>query len=325
MKFDKKPSKIDQLRRHAFSRLLVNPFSSATAKIPKYSMGRTFTFRRILSYTQALTNTNGCFVFFEPDQYANTAATNTPLLVDNQATYNPTTGATTAIAGVSLTTALGLNSDNIDQIRVVACGMRLWITDSPLNMKGNLYGGVTATTHYALSAGGATAVPQGIYTLPYLLKMDHVNTPLKDPDLGLVYNYRQRGIMSIEGHSLTAGFTANTTTDRFVAIATGFANTAVLNIQIAYHFEVTVDPNGEYAEFASYHTSTVDPFDVVSVLSSDPGVFLRTGRMSEEDTVSNEVSVYSTEKLKDLPGRETHVETTTSNVHSRLRKPGEHW
>jgi len=297
--------KVTKITRHTYAQLLLNPFSTISSKLPKYSMGRTFSFRRVLQYTQALPNTNGCFIFIEPDNYASTAFSNSILLVDNGATYNPVTGTTTALPAIPVSASLNLNIANIDEIRLVACGARVWITDSALNLKGNLVAGVTATTWMPLASDSSTAAPQGIYTLPYLLKMDHVTAPLASPDIGIVYNYRQRSFATMQGHPVQTGLGTNPcTTDRVAMIATGFGATATLNVQIALHFECTVDPNGEYAEFPTYHNCTADPWDVISILSADPSNFLRTSKVSLEDEVSEHLALLGAQQVAKLPNIE---------------------
>jgi hypothetical protein len=292
--------------KHDYAGLLTNPTRTLSTKVPKFSMGRSFAFRRVVGYTTPLTNTNGAFIHFIPESIGSTLALTTPFLFDNQATYNPTTGASVAIVPIVTNTQFNLNVNNVDNIRVVAAGLKMWVTDSALNLKGNMYAMVESTPFSELNTGSATNAPQAAHPLTYVQRAEHIDAPICHSSEGIIYNWRPRSTDSFEPYPLNnyATLRANSqaSIDKFTCILTGFPATATLNVLLYYHFEVTPDVNGEYAEFPSYCTNITDPWDVVTPLSIETSLWLREGSI-KEDGGHNAHSAITDYLLKGIPDK----------------------
>lgn len=293
--------------KNYYAQLLVNPFMETSSKLPKYNLGKSFAFHRRVNLTIPLPNANGCFVFFEPNNYTTTAnyiGNYSPLLVDNGPTYNPTTGATNAIAPIDLSALLNLATTNVDVVRIVACGLYMWVTDTPINLKGTIYAGVQATAFQPLTVAAPTLAPQLQYTTAYINRLDHITVPVTSSNVGVRYCYRPRSMTDIMGKVAGTQTPVYETSDRFVATLVGLGPTASLNIALSYHFEATLDPNGDYAEFGNYLSATGDPFDAVSILSAQPSLFLSAMNVSESGflgTANAQVATTLTQVLPNIP------------------------
>jgi len=275
-----------------YASLLSEPFISEPSKLPKYYMGDTFCFKRVVNYSLLLSaNASGnCFVMLEPECFGDNTINLTPLLVDNTPTYSPTTGQTVSTSPVALSASLNLNLLNIENIRLVSAGAKFWVTDSALNLKGSMYATSVANPAYTLNfgsgVGAAVDSPQNKMTLTYLVKTpNHVETALV-PEASIEYRWLPASIASFDSPHLALYQASKLGTipvqmERCVVIIVGAPTTATLNIQMVYHFEVTVDSNGEYAEFTSRGNCLTDPFEVITGLAQDKSIQLKVIKQSE--------------------------------------------
>jgi hypothetical protein len=297
--------KYKEVQKHAYLKLLAEPFLSQSCRLPLYYMGDTHIFKRTLNYSFALTANTNTFIHIQPDRIIDKTGVATPLLVDNTPTYNPSTGQTIGVNGVSVVPVLNLDIANINNLRIVACGVKIWVTDSALNLKGTMYAAVFQDFCSSVNDNAATIIPQNLYLQSYIIKHpQHVELTL-NPDICVEYRrlvadetlFASSPIQSYAGAKLAS------TCSQLAAVIVGASTTSTVNIQMIYHFEATVDPNGQLADENLQRTSClIHPFEANTYLAQTKMKELRVNKLSlaYAHAHANVIRLSNTKVLKDV-------------------------
>jgi hypothetical protein len=268
---------------HEYAKSLVAPYSYRGVKVPKYNMGKSMTYWRTVKRTFAPNASGEAFLYFVPMNFNASSGTNVPLLIDNTNTYSSSTGQTVAVAPQDVRPDLNLLDANIDSIRVVSCGLRLWVVDSALNLTGDILACRKQQYATATQVGSSYVVPQTTFLASYCLSNEYIEFPVKSGS-GLVYNWRPVTNTDIQPQRL-AGFGIGSNVEQLAVILTKIASTSTIYVEFTYNYELTPDVNGAFSTLQTdYCSSLTDPLDVITVLGADCSLFLREDRIEVGST-----------------------------------------
>jgi len=282
----KRDNHIESATRHSYLRALIDPFNSDTAKIPGQGWGKTFSYKR--TYNTSFTpNSNGdAFLLFRPQSVGSSTGVVTPLLIDNTATYSPTTGQTTAVMGTPTASQLGWNSNDVKAAQVVAAGLRVTFENASttLQPKGKIFCMREAELSSNINSSSAYSAPQTEHLVSYIIASKEHRDYKNSNNFALEYTYRPLCSQNLHMAWNTASAmtpASNSISDEFVAVFTRFETTTTIFVELYYIFECIVEPEGAFREFPDYNYCFTNPLPMVQALGTNLDLFIRWIPISE--------------------------------------------
>ncbi len=274
---------------HRYIAQLINPFNeNTTAKIPGSGIhGQTFTHVKTY-YTSFKPNAAGnAFLSYIPLSIGIDTGAQTPLLIDNTATYSPTTGQASGTPVVPVTGAisqLGWKSGDVRTNSLVSAGMRIYFENlgTTLQPQGRVYcmresdaSGYNSTPEY---------LPQTEHTISYIIaaKEHHDFKNANYYQVEYVWHPTNKQAISMTGRGnnpnqylYLPSSSGAIPYDEFTCVFSAFSPDTTINIEIYHTYECVVDPNGSYRSLTTYNDCYADAIDLITPLAIAPDLWIR--------------------------------------------------
>lgn len=302
--------------------VLMDPFKCSTGKMPRSSRyGPTYSFKKTY-FTNFSPNLNGdAFLQWIPNSIGPTTGTRTPLLIDNTATYSPTTGQTTGVTPQNLLSILGWNTADVKTINVVSAGLRIYIENpsTTLQPKGRMYSVREVEPRDGFVTTGILTEPQNEHTLSYIISAKNHHDFKNNNYLAWEYVYSPRSFSDFNMKNGNSNLLAAPThTDEHTIVFTRFETTAVIFVELYYIFECTVEPEGAYRGFGTINKSISDPVECVASINLNDDLFIRQVKLDSTHAhqIKQASAIYTEPK--------TNIINKVNHINAHLKDGTEH-